>query len=110
LSKTRHAARATPSGLAVHNRLPPTYPQRLAFGRAIAEALVGLEGDWDVTIAFPGERSLVVTVVAPDGSSWTMSCCDPQRWDPESVAETVRGACNQGPWIEAHPSTRGSRT
>jgi hypothetical protein len=93
------AAPAASSGVAIHNLLPPTYPRRLAFEWAIADALAGFKGNWDVAIELPGEQSLVVSVVAPDGSAWTMSCCDPQNRDPEAIAETVRAACSRRRWL-----------
>jgi len=108
---------AQSSGVAIHNRLPATYPRRIAFERAIASALAGFKGNWNVVIELPGEQSLVVAVVAPDGSSWTMSCCDPQHRDPEAIAETVRGACSRRRWLDPiregaprRPDSGGNRT
>jgi hypothetical protein len=103
---------AASSGVAIHNRLPPMFPRRIAFESAIASALVGFKGNWDVAIELPGEQSLVVAVIAPDGSSWTMSCCDPRHRDPETIAETVRAACSRRRWLnpigEADASQRGA--
>lgn len=94
------AAPATSPGVTIHNRLPPRYPRRIAFERSIESALAGFRGNWDVVIELPVEQSLVVNVVAPDGSTWTMSCCDPEHRDPESIAETVRGACSRRRWLD----------
>lgn len=85
--------------MALHNRLPPTYARRDDFERAITSALAGFRGTWEVALEPPGEHALVVAIVAPDGSSWSMTCCNPQQWDPQAVAETVRGACSKDRWL-----------
>lgn len=87
----------------LQNRLSPHHPQRLALEAAIRNALAGLTGQWDVVLEVPQGLSLVIAVVAPDGSSWTMSCCNPAYRDPESIAETVRAACRRRRWLQ--PST-----
>ena len=84
----------------LQNRLSPQHPQRLALETAIRNALAGLTGNWDVVLEAPQGLSLVIAVVAPDGSSWTMSCCNPAYRDPESIAETVRAACSRRRWLE----------
>jgi hypothetical protein len=84
----------------LQNRLSPQHPQRLALETAIRNALVGLTGKWDVVLEVPQGLSLVIAVVAPDGSSWTMSCCKPAYRDPESIADTVRAACSRRRWLE----------
>jgi len=86
--------------VALQNRLSPQHPQRLALEAAIRNALAGLTGKWDVVLEVPRGLSLVVAVVAPDGSSWTMSCCNPAYRDPESIAETVKAACSRRRWLE----------
>src|SRR2546428_5575006 len=86
--------------LALQNRLSPQHPHRLALEAAIRNALAGLAGKWDVVLEVPEGLSLVIAVVAPDGSSWTMSCCNPAYRDPESIAETVRAACSRRRWLE----------
>lgn len=88
------------TGVTIHNRLPSKLPRRIAFERAIESALEGFRGNWDVVIELPGEQSLVVAVVAPDGSTWSMSCCDPEHRDPESIADTVRAACSRRRWLD----------
>ena len=70
----------------LQNRLPPKHPQRLALQSAIRDTLAGLAGSWDVVLDAPEGLSLVVTVVAHDGSAWVMSCCNPAHGDPESIA------------------------
>ena len=92
--------------VSLQNRLPPKHPQRLALETAIRGALAGLEGAWDVTLEVPEGMSLVVAVVAPDASAWTMRCCGPAHADPESIAETVRAACDRRRCLE--PAGRGS--
>ena len=91
------------------NRLPPKYPQRLALETAIRNALRGLAGRWDVVVEVPAGLSLVIAVVAPDGSSWTMSCCNPEHRDPESIAETVRAACSRRRWLDPAAQTSGAK-
>jgi len=86
--------------VALQNRLSPQHPQRLALETAIRNALAGLTGKWDVVLEVPQGLSLVIAVVAPDGSSWTMSCCNPAYRDPESIAETVKAACSRRRWLE----------
>jgi len=86
--------------VALQNRLSTQHPQRLALETAIRNALAGLTGKWDVVLEAPQGLSLVIAVVAPDGSSWTMSCCNPAYRDPESVAETVKAACSRRRWLE----------
>ena len=86
--------------VALQNRLSPQHPQRLALETAIRNALAGLTGKWDVVLEVPQCLSLVIAVVAPDGSSWTMSCCNPAYRDPESIAETVKAACSRRRWLE----------
>jgi hypothetical protein len=90
----------------LQNRLSPRHPQRLALETAIRNALAGLTGKWDVVLEVPQGLSLVIAVVGPDGSSWTMSCCTPAYRDPESIAETVRAACSRRRWLE--PTTAKS--
>jgi hypothetical protein len=90
----------------LQNRLSPQHPQRLALETAIRNALAGLTGKWDVVLEVPQGLSLVIAVVGPDGSSWTMSCCTPAYRDPESIAETVRAACSRRRWLE--PTTAKS--
>jgi hypothetical protein len=90
----------------LQNRLPPKHPQRLALETAIRNALAGLTGKWDVVLEVPEGLWLVIAVVAPDGSSWTMSCCNPTYRDPESIAETVKGACSRRRWLD--PAGQGS--
>lgn len=96
------------------NRLPPKYPQRLALESAIRSALAGLAGPWDVVVEAPGALALVVAVVAPDGSAWTMSCCNPEHRHPDSIADAVRAACSRRRWINPDAvgtrSTRAKRT
>ena len=91
------------------NRLPPKYPQRLALEAAIRNALRGLAGRWDVVVEVPAGLSLVIAVVAPDGSSWTMSCCNPEHRDPESIAETVRAACSRRRWLDPTAPASGAK-
>jgi hypothetical protein len=94
-SSPREAGQVT-----LQNRLSPQHPQRLALESAIRNALAGLPGKWDVVLEVPPGLSLVIRVLAPDGSSWTMSCCNPAYRDPESIAETVRAACSRRRWLE----------
>lgn len=94
------APRAHDSRVTLLNRLPPDHPQRPALENAIRDALAGLAGSWDVVVEAPGGPALVIAVVAPDGSAWTMSCCNPEHRDPESIAETVRAACARRRWLE----------
>lgn len=89
------ALSAVSAEVTIDNRLPPRHPQRIALERALRSALVGLTGAWAVVVERPSELSLVIAVVAPDGSAWTMSCCDPDHRDPEAIAEIVRAACNR---------------
>jgi hypothetical protein len=84
----------------LQNRLSPKQPQRLALETAVRGALEGLEGNWDVVLEAPDGLPLVVAVIAPDGSSWTMSCCSPAQRDPESIAASVRAACNRRRWLK----------
>ncbi len=84
----------------LQNRLPPKHPQRLALETAIRSALAGLKGTWDVVLEVPEGLSLVIAVVGPGGSAWTMSCCNPAYRDPESIAETVRAACSRRRWLD----------
>jgi hypothetical protein len=93
--------------VAVQNRLSPTHPQRFALETGVRGALAGLRGTWDVVLEVPEGLSLVITVVAPDGSAWAMRYCGPGHEDPESIAETVRVACNRRRWLA--PAGRGSR-
>jgi hypothetical protein len=93
MSVADDSATAGDSRLVLRNRLPADHPQRLALEVAIRKALAGFGGGWDVVIEGQSPLTLVVAVVGPDGSAWTMSCCDPLRRDPESIAETVRAAC-----------------
>ena len=86
--------------LTLSNRMPPNHPQRLELENAIRSALSGLAGRWDVALEEPRGNSLVVAVVAPDGSAWSMSCCNPEHWDPASIAETVRAACHRRRWLD----------
>ncbi len=81
--------------MTLQNRLPPKHPQRLALEAAIRSALAGLKGSWDVVLEAPEGISLVIAVVGPEGSAWTMSCCNPAYLDPEFIAETVRAACRR---------------
>jgi hypothetical protein len=90
----------------LQNRLSPQHPQRLALETSIRNALAGLTGNWDVVLEVPQGPSLVIAVIAPDGSSWTMSCCNPAYRDPESIAQTVRAACSRRRWHE--PSVAAS--
>lgn len=96
------------------NRLPAKYPQRLVLESAVRSALAGLSGSWDVVVEAPSALTLVVAVVAPNGSAWTLSCCNPGHRHPESIAETVRAACSRRPWLNpdgaASRSTRAKRT
>jgi hypothetical protein len=85
--------------VAFENRLPPSYPQRLALETAIRKGLAGLSGRWDVVVDAPGALALVVTVIAPDGSAWTMTCGNPPRRPPETIADTVRAACDRRRWL-----------
>jgi hypothetical protein len=93
--------------VSVQNRLSPKHPQRLALETAVRGALAGLKGTWDVVLEVPEGLSLVIAVVAPDGSAWAMSYCSPVHGDPESIAQTVRAACDRRRWLE--PARRGSR-
>ncbi len=92
----------------LHNRLPPRHPQRLELENAIQSALAGLTGSWDVVLEVPGGPSLVVAVVTPDGSAWTMSCCNPRDRDPASIAETVKAACSRRRWLEPAGTAGGN--
>ncbi len=92
----------------LHNRLPPKHPQRLELEAAIQGALASLTGSWDVVLEVPGGLSLVVAVVAPDGSAWTMSCCNPRHRDPASIAETVKAACSRRRWLEPAGTAGGN--
>ncbi len=107
---TKHAGKAATAGpdpeVTVHNRLPPKHPQRLALESAIRKALAGLTGKWDVVLKVPEGLWLVISVLAPDGSAWTMSCCNPMYRDPESIADTVRAACSRRRW--STPAAQGS--
>jgi hypothetical protein len=85
--------------LTLQNRLPPKHPQRLALETAIRSVLAGLGGSWDVVLEAPEGLSLVIAVVGPEGSAWTMSCCNPAYRDPESIAETVKAACSRRRWL-----------
>lgn len=93
----------------VQNRLPPKHPQRLALETAIRGALEGLAGRWDVVLEKPGGLSLVIAVVAPDGATWTMSCCNPAHRDPESIADIVRSACSRRRWLDPVGEAGGPR-
>jgi hypothetical protein len=90
------------------NRLPPSYPQRLALETAIRRSLAGLPGNWKVVVEAQSALTLVVGVVAPDGSAWTMSCCNPEHRHPESIAETVRAACSRRRWLNPEAAWGGS--
>lgn len=79
----------------LQNRLSPKHPQRLVLQSAIRDALADLAGTWDVALEAPEGLSLVITVVAHDGSAWAMSWCNPAHGGPESIAETVRAACSR---------------
>jgi hypothetical protein len=83
--------------LSFDNRLPPTYPQRLALERAIRSALAGLPGRWDVIVEAPRALPLVVAVVAPDTSAWTcmMNCGKPEDLLPKAIADSVRAVCRR---------------
>lgn len=91
----------------VSNRLPPAQPRRLELERAVRSALAGLGGRWDVVLEVPGGNALVVAVVSPDGSAWSMSCCHPERRDPESIGEIVRAACRRRRWVDLPAGPRG---
>jgi hypothetical protein len=92
----------------LQNRLPPKHPQRLALETAIRSALAGLNGSWDVVLEVPEGLSLVIAVVGPGGSAWTMSCCNPAYRDPESIAETVRAACSRRRWLDPAGAASGN--
>jgi hypothetical protein len=95
------AAVAAPApNVTLDNRMPPKHPQRVALETAIRNTLAEFEGNWDVILEVPDGLSLAVSVVAPDGSAWTMSCCNPAHRDPDSVAETVRAACSRRRWLD----------
>jgi hypothetical protein len=85
--------------VALQNRLPAKHAQRLALETAVGGALAGLEGRWDVVLEAPDALTLLVTVIAPDGSAWNMSC-NPALRDPEWVAASVRTACNRRRWLK----------
>jgi hypothetical protein len=94
--------------VALENRLPPTFPQRVALEIAIRNALAGLCGRWSIAIEEESALTLVVSVVAPDGAAWAMSCCNPGRRRPESIAETVRAACSRRRWLGPGRTGSGS--
>ncbi len=94
--------------MTLQNRLPPKHPQRLALETAIRSALAGLKGSWDVVLEAPEGLSLVIAVVGPEGSAWTMSCCNPAYRDPESIAETVRAACSRRRWLDLVGAASGN--
>lgn len=104
------APRGRDSRVTLHDRLPPDHPQRPALENAIRDALAGLAGSWDVVVEAPSGPALVIAVVAPDGSAWTMSCCKPEHRDPESIADTVRAACNRRRWRGPSKAASGSAT
>ncbi len=86
--------------LILNNRLPPNHPRRLDLENAIRSALTGLAGRWDVVLEGPRGQALVVAVVAPDGSAWSMSCCNVAYRAPASIAETVSAACRRRRWLD----------
>lgn len=91
--------RREPERLTVENRLPPGYPQRVALEAAIRSGLVRMTGRWNVVLEAANALVLTISVVAPDGSAWTMTCCNPEHRQPESIAETVRAACGRRRWL-----------
>ena len=91
----------------LQNRLPLKHPERLALEHAIRSALAGLKGSWDVVLEVPEGLSLVVAVVAPDGSAWTTSCYNATQRDSESIAETVRAACSRPHWLDSGGAAGG---
>lgn len=96
--------------MSVQNRLSPKHPQRLALETAVRGALAGRRGAWNLVLEAPEGLALVVAVVAPDGSAWTMRYCGPGLEDPESIAETVRTACDRRRWLQrGGAGPRGSR-
>jgi hypothetical protein len=100
--------RHEPGQVILHNRLPPEHPRRLGLETAIRSALAGLPGRWDVVLEGQSRLSLVVAVVAPDGSAITVSCCNPEQRDPASIAETVRAACSRRRWLEPAKTLRAN--
>jgi hypothetical protein len=97
---------ATESRVTVQNRLPLQHPQRSALEAAITRSLSGLEGPWDVILETPGNATLVISVIAPDGALWSTSCGYRLR-DPESLAEIVRAACGRRRSPESARGRRG---
>jgi hypothetical protein len=99
-TSSRHEA----AQVTLQNRLSPRDPQRLALETAVRSALAGFKGSWDVILEGPEGLSLVIVVVAPDGSAWTMRYCDSAYRDPVSIAETVRAACGRRRWLDPQGS------
>jgi len=86
----------------VRCRLPTEFPERPTLENAIRSALGALGGRWDAVVEVQGGVVLAVALVAPDGSAWTVSCCDPEHRRPESIADTVRAACSRRRWLAPH--------
>jgi hypothetical protein len=103
MSARRVSSPAEVGLVTLQNRLPAKHPQRLALETSVRGALAGLEGSWDVVLEGPDGVTLVVAVIAPDGSSWTLSCCNPAHRDPEWIAASVRAACNRRRWLKPRP-------
>jgi hypothetical protein len=82
------------SGLVVDNRLPAAHPQRKVIDTALRDALEGLPGRWDVSVDLSEGRTWTITVVAPDGSQWSMACASPAQEIVELIGERVRAACD----------------
>ena len=107
VTERKTSSRREAGQVSLQNRLAPTHPQRLVLENAIRGALAGLEGTWDVVLEVPEGLSLAIAVVAPDRSVWTISYGSPGHADPESIAQTVRAACDRRRW--RRPAIRGSK-
>ncbi len=101
MTARKRSPRREAGPLILHDRLPPNHPQRLGLESALRSALAGLAGRWEVVLELQSGPSLLISVVAPDGSAWTMSCCNREHRDPASIAETVYAACSRRRWLES---------
>jgi hypothetical protein len=62
---------------------------------AVLGALQGLPGSWDVSIHAIGRAWFRIDVIAPKGSSWSLSVPVHQGPRVEDLAEAVRAACSR---------------
>lgn len=92
--------------LTLYNELPLNHPRRHAVDTAVRSAFAELPGSWKVVLQLSRGPSLVVVVFAPDHSAWFIRCCNPEEWNPASLAGTVRAVCSRRGWIKSVGDTQ----